>query len=398
MKLKGTYKNSFRESFSAKTDCKTLEGIRASFLRILRQMAVTELRPGAFDLACLPINESPRVTKRIFGGALNYFPCLLFLFSVSLTQAQPLPYTFNVVTQGYLSFNDGVSLNGGQVWDDPSWEVPIGFDFEYMNQTFNSLVFGGVDAYGGELLFGTIDGGPVWQQIGPYMQDVIDGGFFLKTPSDSPVQYKLTGNPGSRVFWIQWSNAAFFNEGPPHTMRMNFQMRLYEGTNQIDFHYGPRTLLGVVIQDYNGIVIGMGRNLNFETFVFDPLWAFTGDPQAPEIVAYTDFNLFANAPHLMGTPSDGTVYRFLPPSVNVDEEDELQVKVYPTVLRETLNVVWSGNSLTRMRVFDNAGRVVVDEGIVPGFQQVSVQSLSSGHYLVVVGSGDQMHTTRVVKY
>jgi len=69
----GTSKNSFRESFSAKTDCKTLEGIRDSFLRILRQISVTEPRLCAFDLACLRKNESPRFTKRIFRGAhINY--------------------------------------------------------------------------------------------------------------------------------------------------------------------------------------------------------------------------------------------------------------------------------------------------------------------------------------
>jgi len=71
--LMGTSKNSFRQSFSANTDCKTLEGIRASFLRILRQISVTEPRLCAFDLACLRKNESPRFTKRIFRGALIVF-------------------------------------------------------------------------------------------------------------------------------------------------------------------------------------------------------------------------------------------------------------------------------------------------------------------------------------
>lgn len=321
-----------------------------------------------------------------------------FIFCLS-GLAQPLPYTFSVVQQGYLTFSDGTSLNEGQVWDDPSWEIPIGFDFQYMNQTFNSLVFGGVDAYGGELLFGTVDGGPVWQQIAPYMQDLIDGGYFSKTASDSPIRYRVTGSPGSRVFWLQWGNAAFFNEDVPHTMRINFQMRLYEGSNQIDFHYGPRTTLGAIIQDYNGIVIGMGRNFNSTTYTFDPFWVFSGDPQNPQVLSYLDYDSFANGTHLVSTPADGTIYRFVTGSVNVDViEEEKTVKVYPTILLETLNVVWPFDDRATMRIFDNAGRIVSNEVIIPGYQQLPVQHLASGHYTVVIGNAEVSHSTRLVKY
>jgi hypothetical protein len=71
-------------------------------------------------------------------------------------------------------------------------------------------------------------------------------------------------------------------------MRMNLQMRLFEGTNNIEFHYGPnQNLDNGVIQDYTGIVIGMARNIDINEFTAENIWAFTGDPQNPSAVAYS---------------------------------------------------------------------------------------------------------------
>jgi hypothetical protein len=312
--------------------------------------------------------------------------------------AQELPYTFSVTQQAYLTFSDGTSLNQGMVWDDPDWEVPIGFDFQYMNQTFSNMYFGGIDGYGGELIFGDINGA-TFQGIMPYFQDLVDGGYFEDAASDSPISYKLTGSPGSRVLWVQWSNVAFYNDEPPHPMRMNFQIRLFEGTNNIEFHYGPnQNLDNGVIQDYTGIVIGMAKNIDFNEFTAENVWAFTGDPQAPTAVTYTSVDDFMGGVHLNDTPAPNTVYRFSTGPASVSDQSMESAKVYPTVLMNNLNVVLPGNEKAMMRITDNTGRIVVEQQIQPGYQSIDSSIWSAGHYIVSIMHGEQLQTVRVVKY
>ena len=323
--------------------------------------------------------------------------CVAGVISAS-SVAQDLPYAFSVVQQNYEQFDDGISLNQGMVWDDPEWEVPIGFEFEYMNQTFSNMYFGGIDGYGGELIFGNIDGA-TFQGIMPYFQDFVDGGYFEESASDSPVSYKLTGSPGSRVLWLQWSNAAFYNDDPPHPMRMNMQMRLFEGTNNIEFHYGPnQNLDNSVIQDYSGIVIGIAKNIDFNEFTVENIWAFTGDPQNPTVVPYASIDDFGQGLHLDDTPSPNTIYRFSTEVAGAFYHQSEFVKVFPTVLMNNINVVLPGNEKGIIRVTDSTGRLVAEQSAQPGFQSFDTSVWSAGHYIVSVMQGDLLHTVRVVKY
>jgi hypothetical protein len=213
------------------------------------------------------------------------------------------------------------------------------------------------------------------------------------------VSYKLTGSPGARVLWLQWSNAAFYNDEPPHPMRMNLQMRLFEGTNNIEFHYGPnQNLDNGVIQDYTGIVIGMARNIDINEFTAENIWAFTGDPQNPSAVAYSSIEDFYNGVHLNDTPAPNTVYRFSTAPVSVSDELAESAKVYPTVVMNNLNVVLPGNEKAMMRVTDNTGRIVSELQIQPGYQSFDTSAWSAGHYIVSVMHGSQLQTEHVVKY
>ncbi len=70
-------------------------------------------------------------------------------------------------------------------------------------------------------------------------------------PNDYSMKYQVTGAPGSRVATFQWSNLCwyyvdydyyYYFMGNP---RFNFQIRLYEGTNEIEIHYGPMNRDGI---------------------------------------------------------------------------------------------------------------------------------------------------------
>jgi hypothetical protein len=51
------------------------------------------------------------------------------------------------------------------------------------------------------------------------------------------VLHQTTGSAPNRVFTIQWGNYPSFASGFPRSI--NFQIKIFEGTNVIEFHYGP---------------------------------------------------------------------------------------------------------------------------------------------------------------
>jgi hypothetical protein len=75
------------------------------------------------------------------------------------------------------------------------------------------------------------------------------------------VSYLTTGALGSRIFTMQWYSVSdLMNQANNY----NFQVKLYEGSNVIEFHYG--TMLGsnnsatIGIQDINATEAFCGPN------------------------------------------------------------------------------------------------------------------------------------------
>ncbi len=82
---------------------------------------------------------------------------------------------------------------------------------------------------------------PFWDDL-----DFLSGGVF----------YQTTGTTGSRVLVIEWNNAGNYNATSD---TFSFQLRIYEGTNVIEFDYGPRSVVGawdgtIGIEDASGSV------------------------------------------------------------------------------------------------------------------------------------------------
>ena len=61
----------------------------------------------------------------------------------------------------------------------------------------------------------------------------------MSTGSAGAITYKYTGSSPNRVATIQWKNVAANFDETNTTMKLNFQVVLYEGTNIVEFRYGP---------------------------------------------------------------------------------------------------------------------------------------------------------------
>lgn len=151
-----------------------------------------------------------------------------------------LALTRSYFTGTYTSINGGPGTVTSTATGDDGIQtgVALGFTFNYLGNNYTTVDFNtnGALAFSGsgltnvardsEILFTTTAPNGI---ITAWFDDMsVDG--------SANILYQLSGSPGSQVFTVEWRNVlAFYTTS---TQRLNFQVKLYEGTNVIEFHYG----------------------------------------------------------------------------------------------------------------------------------------------------------------
>ncbi|TGE26037.1 T9SS type A sorting domain-containing protein [Hymenobacter aquaticus] len=185
---------------------------------------------------------------------------LLAVGGASAAQAQTLNYNLFGAQNVAGTYTDlaatGTVIATANNDDANSAAQPIGFTFNYNGAAFTDFVLNtngfiklGTAAPSAANLYYTspqaATGGPILSTnaadvnlLLPFNHDLVDG--------TSPAEYRVatTGTAGSRVCTIQWKNVSdklvAAASGKQHA-NMQFQLKLYEGTNNIEFVYGPTT-------------------------------------------------------------------------------------------------------------------------------------------------------------
>lgn len=259
-------------------------------------------------------------------------------------------YSFSKTTGNYSDLTNAISINNGQLWDDPVGSVPIGFTFKLYDLMLDTVYFGmGL----GGLVSSAIDANfEADYAIIPFEADLIDRGE-ISGISQSPISYKLEGNAGNRVLKIEWKNAGFVGEiGALGTLNdyVNFQVWLFEGSNDIEMHYGPNMVSNPVInyEGETGPFVGIS-----DKDLLNP-YLLSGSPDNPE--------LSDTLACLDGTPANGTIYRFsnLTAGNDNDQPEKVLFKIFPNPVHQVATVRISQGSLNHaeLRLYDTFGRIV----------------------------------------
>lgn len=220
---------------------------------------------------------------------IYFLVSLLCLAAVSRAQTAA-SYGFTPLTGTYSSIAGTGTLIPALSADDATEpSIPIGFTFTYCGVPYTSLsacTNGWISLSNSPSVefnnseFG-IDG-PGW--IMPFWDD--NDGTFTGTAF-----YQTTGTAPNRVFTIEWNSfESLIGIGD-----MNFQVKLYETSNIIDFCYGPSTVV------FSDATIGISNDA-----VSD--WQTLSDegPAPTPLFAPTFENL------IFSQPVDGQVYRWTP--------------------------------------------------------------------------------------
>ena len=242
---------------------------------------------------------------------------ILFLTSINL-KAQY--YTFDASTNSYEDLDQSTSLNNTMTWHNPHFNIPIGFDFTLYNKTIQKIILNGF-GWGGSL---TSNHKGIYTLLIAYGSDLVDRGYNMVadtiTPeSKSNISYQLDSVNHKKILKIQWKNVGFYSELADDSISsdyVNFQLWLYEGSNDIEWHFGPNRISkpSLCYNNYSGTYIAL-----FPTFdhgintVLGKGYVLSGDPINPEVLLVDN----QNPHHINGTIPDGTIYRFRRKSIGI---------------------------------------------------------------------------------
>lgn len=189
------------------------------------------------------------------------FSLLLFFSAISLNSyGQVSLYGFSQSTGTYTPITGGTTLATGPGWDDDTWgSVPIGFTFTYNSTAYTEVSV----AANGYVAFGSTIPGCCFYN-GTSIQNLDEAVHIFSEDlygnnAGSELRYETSGTPGSQVFTLQWKDWGFWTTG---NAEINFQLKLHEGSNVIEFAYSPGTigtafqttqvgLTGTPVSDFN---------------------------------------------------------------------------------------------------------------------------------------------------
>lgn len=217
----------------------------------------------------------------------------LSVFSGFLS-AQTFNYKFTHTTDSYVQLSGATSVNNGAAWDSQRFQIPIGFSFNYLGASFDSITF----EPNGFIVF---DKNRNYALAGFYgVTDKKENG-----TSQSPLSYQLSGTAGSRVLKIEYGNCLLASGSAHDTL--NYQVWLHEGSGKIEIRTGPNTYFqseGIQPEDMLQTLCGLvNMNNNSEPSSF----FISGEADSPTA---TTIPMNGEFVYITGFPAPGKVFTF----------------------------------------------------------------------------------------
>lgn len=222
-------------------------------------------------------------------GLLASLPKFVLSILLLLTFSRPsfsqyLTYTFISSNNGYSPIA-GTQVFGAHADDEISSAIPIGFPFRFDDSLFNNLYISSngfisfnenaTDSYVNGL--STVGGTNLAPLIAPLWDD-------LEVSNGGAIQYQLTGVAPYRILTIEWTNMEWnFNA---QKGVINFQVKLYETINNIEFLYKDN---GFTVNTGNASVGLAGKNAGVFVSVSDL-------SSSPVVSAMAEVNTVNNKP------------------------------------------------------------------------------------------------------
>lgn len=301
-------------------------------------------------------------------------------------------YNFETENIAYQNLIGSTSLNNGIVWDDPQYSIPLGFTYKVGSVSINTIHIY-EDGMGGALATNQNGGGSDVGLLFPIAQDLVDRGFGTST-SLSNISYKTEGSVGNRVTIIEWNNAGFFDDLSQNDF-INIQVWFYEGTNIMEYRYGPSRVDNPVdsYEEYPGPLVAFAPRINSNTGIaIETAYLFEGNPENPTVLVFQPGEEL-NGDSLVGTIPTGTIYRFIPQSLSVEDFSQNDFQIYPNPASEYLHIKTQLSNYN-CSIYNSLGQKV---NATLSENKIDISNLSNGIYFLKIETETGAATKKFIK-
>ena len=251
---------------------------------------------------------------------------LLFITNKNFAQG----YTFSKDTQLYQNLVNPIKILENESWNysSPLVVTDIGFTFKYFNRTYTQ--------------FDLLMVGSIGFDRGSYEDFLYGFNAKLKSKTNSmpwlsKIVYKIEGAAPNRIFKLEHNNIGFQLSSDTSNY-LNFQIWLFETSNNIEIHYGPtKADSSCWYVGKTGPYVGMDTTNQWVS------WFLAGNPSNPSFIKIKDTVL-------TGFPINGTVYKFTPVNTGILDINSTinNIDIYPN---PTINKTIYFNKLSNLNPY-----------------------------------------------
>lgn len=306
------------------------------------------------------------------------------LLATITTNAQNF-YTFTKSTATYTDLVGAISMNNGQVWQDPEYgPYTSAFPVTIYNHNYTDFGF----AYSNFIFADDTDTNEPYVWFFPMSALVVDRNFSGVGASQSTISYKTEGNSGNRILKLEVKNAGLEREmetSATSTLYCNYQIWFYEADKSIEFRIGPNNIPNKsMLNDVNVSASGF----NFESDVDYRLSHVTGTVANPSYQETT--NVSIEPADLNAVIPANTMYRFALNPLSVKDQEKVSFSMFPNPATDVLSVTFETEVDKPYSVYDVLGREVLKGSIGNNTEtQINVSSLQQGTYILRIAGSTQ---------
>src|SRR4030095_7435130 len=136
---------------------------------------------------------------------INFLLLSFIFFLIFRVSGNCQTYHLDITNEPYEPIVGGTALVIG-IWDDPEFEIPIGFNFYFFGMTDKLYCFADFQC---GVFSSNLDPDSL-NLIGVFAGDFIDRGYDADSAL-SPILFKTEGTVGHRVTTIEYKNAGFYS-------------------------------------------------------------------------------------------------------------------------------------------------------------------------------------------
>lgn len=293
-------------------------------------------------------------------------------------------YGFMKTTTTYTNLVNGSPVNDSVNWQDIDTTISVGFPFLFFGNTYYNLDFGGM--YASTISPTPAVSGAIYPLISISRARLVDRyRVFSSGPSFSPISYKTEGAIGNRIFKLEWRNAGFYDEFTSRFTTydyINMQLWIYEATGNIEYHFGPNSISWgpIVYEDSLGAHHSLIPTLLLSDGSMSPnSISLIGNADNPNAIKGPQYR------KVDGTPSNGTVYRFINGGTvslkEFNENKEKLLSIYPNPATNSISLSIDQNELISnvVSIYNTSGKLIS----IRGFESnISINELDQGIYFI----------------